>query len=58
MKIQYLTIAINPPPLDTYILVKKDNGIAKVVETKSREGSQDWWVEFLIGDEFTMWAEI
>lgn len=58
MKIQYLTIAINPPPLDTDILVKKENGIAEVKELKGREGSQDWWSEYLISEEFTMWAKI
>jgi len=58
MEIQYLTISINPPPLDTEILVKKENGIAEVLELKSREASQEWHTQTLLSDEYRYWAKV
>ena len=60
--IKYLSIGINPPPLDTKIIVKKsifdfDDG-AKVIELNGREASLDWYVSDLISSGLTLWAEV
>ncbi len=58
--IKYLTVGVNPPPLDTKILVKKsefafdDN--AKVMTLSSNNWSQETAVEFLEGHKLTLWA--
>jgi len=60
--IKYLSIGINPPPLDTKIIVKKsifdfDDG-AKVVELNGNEASLEWYVSDLISSGLTLWAEV
>ena len=60
--IKYLSVGVNPPPLDTKIIVKKsifdfDDG-AKVIELNGREASLDWYVSDLISSGLTLWAEV
>lgn len=60
--IKYLSVGINPPPLDTKIIVKKsiydfDNG-AHVTELKESDASLDWHITQLIVSGFTLWAEV
>ena len=60
--IKYLSIGVNPPPLDTKIIVKKsvfnfDDG-AKVIELNGHEASLDWYVSDLISSGLTLWAKV
>ena len=60
--IKYLSVGINPPPLNTKIIVKKsmfdfDNG-AHVIELKESDASLDWHIEQLIISGHTLWAEV
>ena len=66
--INYLSVKINPPPLDKKIIVKKDikdcsdafmfDDGAKVVELADREASLDWHCLNLLSDGYTLWAEV
>lgn len=60
--IKYLSVGINPPPLNKKIIVKKsiftfDDG-AKIVELEESKGDIDWHVSNLIDDGLTLWAEV
>ena len=60
--IKYLSVGVNPPPLDTKIIVKKsifdfDDG-AKVIELNGNDASLDWYISELIGTGHTLWAEV
>ena len=60
--IKYLSVGVNPPPLDTKIIVKKsvfdfDDG-AKVVELNGNKASLDWHVSELISSGHTLWAAV
>lgn len=62
--IEYLTVGINPPPLDTKILVKKAEGdfnfddMAKLHTFSSDHWSEESAAEFLIGHKLTLWAAV
>lgn len=62
--ISYLSVKINPPPLDKKIIVKKDVGAytyddsAKIVVLYGDDASIDWHCMSLICDGFTLWAEV
>lgn len=62
MKIKYETISINPPPLDTKIVVKKSDWVfddgAEIVNMSSDTWSTESAVESLIGNGFELWAEV
>lgn len=57
----YLTVSVNPPPLDTKIIVKKDTGdftfddSAKIMTLDSREAGLDCHVMNLVVDKLTLW---
>jgi hypothetical protein len=58
--INYLSIGVNPPPLDTKIIVKKsafnfDDG-AEIINMNSNIWSEESAVESLIGNGFDLWA--
>jgi len=60
--IEYLTVTINPPPLDEKILVKKsqcafDDG-ARVIILGSKEASLNWHIEELVSTGYTLWAKV
>lgn len=60
--IEYLSVGINPPPLNTKIIVKKsiftfDDG-AKIIELDVRQASLDWHISNLISEGLTLWAEV
>lgn len=60
--IEYLSVGVNPPPLDKKIIVKKsifdfDDG-AKVIELNGNEASLDWHILELINSGHTLWAEV
>ncbi len=60
--IKYLSIAINPVPLDVKILTKKDNAdcmhtdMAQVITMSSKEWSEESANEWLLGNGLTVWA--
>jgi hypothetical protein len=62
--INYLTIGINPPPLDKKIIIKKDAGVytyddkAQIVTLYGDAASIEWHCEQLIADGFSLWAEV
>ena len=62
--INYLSIKINPPPLDKKIKFKKDmakykiDDKAKIVTLYGDEASLDWHCMDLISDGYTLWAEV
>jgi len=62
--INYLSVKINPPPLDKKIIVKKDSDAfvfddgAKIIELADREASLDWHCLNLLSDGYTLWAEV
>lgn len=60
--IKYLSVGVNPPPLDKKIIVKKsifdfDDG-AKIIELNGNEASLEWHVSELIGSGHTLWAAV
>ena len=62
--INYLSISINPAPLDVKILVKKDNAdcmhtdMAQVITMSSNEYSEEFANEWLLGNGLTVWAKV
>lgn len=60
--IKYLTVSINPPPLDTKLIVKKSvfsfDDCAKVITMSSDHWSEESAVEFLEGHKLTLWAAV
>tara|TARA_R110002096_G_scaffold66306_1_gene161378 strand:- start:30423 stop:30608 length:186 start_codon:yes stop_codon:yes gene_type:complete len=60
--IKYLSVGVNPPPLDTKIIVKKsvfdfDDG-AKIVELNGKDASLDWHICELISSGHTLWTSV
>ena len=60
--IKYLSVGVNPPPLDTKIIVKKsifdfDDG-AKVIMLIGNDASLEWHISELIGTGHTLWAVV
>jgi len=57
----YLTVSVNPPPLDVKIIVKKDTGdftfddSAKIMTLESGQASLDCHVMNLVIDKFLLW---
>lgn len=56
----YLSIAINPPPLEVQIVIKKseytiDSG-ARVETLSGHDASQEWHCGNLIAEGFDVWA--
>lgn len=57
----YLTVSVNPPPLDKKIIVKKDTGdftfddSAKIMTLDSRKAGLDCHVMSLVVDKLTLW---
>ncbi len=62
--INYLSVSVNPPPLDTKIIVKKDSDAftfddgAKIIFLESKQASEEWHVMNLVSDGFTLWAAV
>lgn len=59
--IKYLSIGINPPPLDASILVvgvREFGDKGQVVVLNSNEASLEFHIENLLYNGFTLWAEI
>lgn len=62
--IKYLTVSINPPPLDTKLIVKKAEGdysfddMAKIHIFSKENWSEESAAEFLIGSKLTLWAVV
>ena len=62
--IKYLSVGINPPPLDVKIIVKKAEGdfnfddCAVIMTMSSSNWSIESAVEFLIGNKLTLWAAV
>ena len=62
--INYLTVGVNPPPLDKKIIVKKDfdahvfDDGAKIVVLESNHAKQDEHCMDLICAGFTLWSEV
>ncbi len=62
--IDYLSVSVNEPPLDTKILVKKDSDAfvfddsAKIIFLESKQASKEWHVMSLLSDGFTLWAAV
>ena len=55
----YLTIITNPPPLDTKIIVKKEQWIfddcAKIVTLSKDDADIEFHVDMLDSDGFKLW---
>jgi hypothetical protein len=57
----YLTVSVNPPPLDVKIIVKKETGKftfddgAKIMTLDSNLDSIDGYVMALVVDKLTLW---
>ena len=62
--IKYLSVGINPPPLDTKLIVKKAEGgyifddMAKLHIFSKENWSEESAVEFLEGHKLTLWAVV
>lgn len=62
--IKYLTVGVNPPPLDKKIIVKKApkdfifDDMANIRTMSSDIWSQESAAEYLIGNGLTLWAEV
>tara|TARA_R110000787_G_scaffold167889_2_gene280859 strand:- start:6628 stop:6810 length:183 start_codon:yes stop_codon:yes gene_type:complete len=58
----YLSVGVNPPPLDTKIIVKKSefnfDDCAHIITMSSDNWSEESAAEFLIGSNLTLWAAV
>ena len=59
---EYLSISINPPPLDVKIIVKKETYIycdyAEIKTMKTEEWTQEGAAQHLINDGFELWSKV
>jgi hypothetical protein len=60
--IKYLSVGVNPPPLDKKIIVKKSefnfDDCAHIITMSSDNWSEESAAEFLIGSNLTLWAAV
>jgi hypothetical protein len=60
--IKYLSVGVNPPPLDTKIIVKKSefnfDDCAHIMTMSSNNWTEESAAEFLLGGGFSLWAEV
>ena len=59
--IEYLSMDVNPVPLDVKILMKNEglfNDMAQVITMSSKEWSQEDANEWLLGNGLTLWAAV
>ncbi len=62
--VKYLSVGVNPPPLEKKIIVKKDSDAyefddgAKIIILEDKEASIDWHCMTLLSDGYSLWAEI
>tara|TARA_R110000744_G_scaffold321118_3_gene427254 strand:+ start:1631 stop:1813 length:183 start_codon:yes stop_codon:yes gene_type:complete len=58
----YLSVGVNPPPLDTKIIVKKSefnfDDCAHIMTMSSDNWTEESAAEFLIGSNLTLWAAV
>ena len=62
--IKYLSIDVNPVPLDVKILIKNDKAdcmhvdMAQVIIMSSKEWSEESANDWLLGNNLTVWAAV